>query len=797
MLFSTQSSAAPAVLALVVWGVPVGAADRPPTPANRLARETSPYLLLHAHNPVDWYPWGAEAFARAKKENKLVFLSIGYSSCYWCHVMERESFANPAVAKLMNDWFICIKVDREERPDVDAVYMAALHAQGQRGGWPLSMFLTAEGKPIVGGTYWPADDKVIEGETQRGFKTILKIVHDFQTDKSDSLRQQADKLAAATTDALNRAQRGVALVELNRSLVNDAVEEIKGEFDPDYGGFGSRDRGFKGTKFPTPPYLDLLLYEAVRAGSGDLGNALGVTLDHMAQGGIYDQLGGGFHRYSTERTWLVPHFEKMLYDNAQLVEVYSAAYRLTKKPLYRRVVRETLAFVQRELTHPEGGFFSALDAETGHEEGRYYVWTDKEIDSALPNRDEAALIRQVYGVGDKPNFEGKYQILHLPKPLGEVARDLKLTEEGLEARLEPLRQKLFDARGQRPRPLLDTKVLTAWNGEMIAGFAVAGAALDEPRFTATAVRAADFVLRNLKTKDGRLQRTYGARPGAAAEARLNGYLDDYAFLVHGLLALHDATHEPRWLDEAKALTDTMVRLYGDGERGGFFYTSNDHEKLFVRSKDQYDGAQPSGNSVAARNLVRLWVKTKDEKYRELAERSLRAFAGPLKINPSGLTTMAHALALLLDAKGGTPADEKQPVQQGAKGRSSDKFVKVSAVAKPDKPGADGLQVVIVTLAIDKEWHLGANPPGETGVATTLTVAAKEKPEVKIDYPPGKAIKDPTVGEYRVYEGTVAIRATIRRARGDNSPLELSVKFAACSDKDMTCLPPVTVKLALP
>jgi uncharacterized protein YyaL (SSP411 family) len=636
-----------AVLVAAALAAPLTAAEPDKArPANHLAHESSPYLLQHAHNPVDWYPWGPEPFAKAKKEGKLVFLSIGYSSCHWCHVMERESFSNDEVAKLLNDWFVCIKVDREERPDIDTIYMTALNVLGDRGGWPLSMFLTADGKPIFGGTYWPREDQEEDGKKFRGFKGVLKFVHDLHTDKGKDLEDQADRIAAKTAEVLAGSVRGIALVEPDRDLVNDTVSGVKEEFDKQYGGFGNPERQFRGTKFPTPPYLSLLQTEAGRDKAA--AEMLDVTLDRMARGGIYDQLGGGFHRYSTERTWTVPHFEKMLYDNGQLAEVYARACRATKKPLYGRVVRETLAFVDRELSAPEGGFYAALDADSAGEEGRFYVWTDKEIDAAL-DKGDADLVKKVYGTDGPPNFEGRAHILVLPEPLADRARGLKMTEEQLEARLEPLRQKLFEARAKRTRPRLDTKVLTAWNGLMIAGYARAGQELEEPKYTARAARAAEFVLGRLRTKDGRLLRTYGAAPGEKPEARLNGYLDDYAFLVHGLLNLHDATGEKKWLDEARALTDTMVKFHADPDRGGFFYTASDGEKLFARAKDQSDAAHPSGNSVAARNLVRLWRKTGDGRYRELAEQTLKTFATPLRANPTSLTTMAEALALYLDA----------------------------------------------------------------------------------------------------------------------------------------------------
>ncbi len=621
---------------------------------NRLARESSPYLLQHAHNPVAWYPWGEEAFAQAKKEGKLVFLSIGYSSCHWCHVMERESFENEEIAKILNRDFVCIKVDREERPDIDNVYMTALQVipPGQSGGWPLSMFLTPDGKPIFGGTYWPPEDKPSEGGKVRGFKSVLQIAHEAWTKQRKQIEELADKNAERTRRALAGLALGTALAPLDRNLVQAAVDAVKASFDPEYGGFGSPAREFRGPKFPTPPRLALLQHEAQRHKAKELDDMVARTLDHMARGGIYDQLGGGFHRYSTERTWTVPHFEKMLYDNAQLCEIYAEAYQTRENPQYRRVLEQTLAFIAREMTAPEGGFYSALDADAQGEEGRFYVWTKKEIDAALTDADKSrtALFQRVYGLEGEPNFESRYHILTLPRPLAEQAQALKWTEEQLDARLAPLRHTLFEARAKRPRPFLDTKILTAWNGQMIAGLAVAGRVLNDKQSIDRAVRAADFVLKTMRTDKGRLLRTYGAAPGQKAEARLNAYLDDYAFFVHGLLCLHDATKEKRWLDEAKRLTDLMVQLFGDEKRGGFFYTSHDHEALFARGKEQYDGAQPSSNSMAARNLVRLWQKTGQERYAQLAEKTFQALVGPLKEEPGSLTALADALALYLDDK---------------------------------------------------------------------------------------------------------------------------------------------------
>src|SRR6266849_4454758 len=555
------------VLVLLATGpdrpTPIKTKESPKHPANHLAGQSSPYLLMHLHNPVDWYPWEPEAFAKAKKEGKLVFLSIGYSSCYWCHVMERESFENEEVAKLLNQWFVCIKVDREERPDVDTVYMTSLNVTGQRGGWPLSMFLTSEGKPIFGGTYWPADDKKTDDDSVPGFKTILQRVHQLNTDKPKELERQAGKIAARTKEELVGRLQGIALTNLDRSLVDGAVKDILEQLDSEYGGFGSPERHFRGTKFPMPPYLELLLHKASRSKAKESIEAVTVTLDHMARGGIYDHLGGGFHRYSTERSWTVPHFEKMLYDNAQLAEVYAKAFRLTHKPLYHRVTEETLAFVKREMTAPEGGFYSALDAETNGEEGRFYVWTHPEISKALADGADSALFKKVYGLDGQANFEGRFHILTLPKSYEDIAREQKVSEDQLASQLAASKQKLMEIRSQRPRPFLDTKILTAWNGQMIAGFAAAGQALEQREYIDTAARAADFILKNLRMSDGRLLRTYGAAPGQAPAAKINAYLDDYAFFIHGLLCLHDASGDNRWLELAQSLADDMVKYHLD------------------------------------------------------------------------------------------------------------------------------------------------------------------------------------------------------------------------------------------
>ncbi len=429
------------ILILFLISALAAADDKPNSqPTNRLAKESSPYLLQHAHNPVDWFPWGEEAFAKAKKEGKLVFLSVGYSSCHWCHVMERESFSNKEIAEILNKNFVCIKVDREERPDIDHIYMTALQVgMGQNGGWPMSMFLTDAGKPIVGGTYWPPDDREIDGQKMRGFKSLLLAILEHKKEHGEDLLKQADEVAQATRRELSGGAQAFILVELNRELVNAAIEQLKASFDPSYGGFGSPARAFKGPKFPRPPSLLLLQHEAARSKSKELDGLIQTVLEQMARGGICDQLGGGFHRYTVERTWTVPHFEKMLYDNAQLLELYAQAYSQTKNPLYHHVLTQTIGFLDRELSAPEGGFYSALDADSEGEEGKCYVWKASELAAALPDKSDLELVKKIYGADGPPNFEKDYFILVRRKPIAEVAKELRISEKDVETRLNDMR----------------------------------------------------------------------------------------------------------------------------------------------------------------------------------------------------------------------------------------------------------------------------------------------------------------------------------------------------------------------
>ncbi|MBN2474456.1 MAG: thioredoxin domain-containing protein [Pirellulales bacterium] len=616
---------------------------------NRLAGETSLYLLMHAHNPVDWYPWCEEALAKAEREGKLIFLSIGYASCYWCHVMERESFMDAEVAVALNKDFVCIKVDREERPELDEIYMTALQVyyrligSPQGGGWPMTMLLTPDARPVMGGTYFPPRDT--SGRT--GLLSVLRIAQQAWHEKPEKLQENARLLAALVKQQLQHQPAGEK-VPLTSTLVEGVLPALAKRFDSQFGGFGYSPTNPHRPKFPEPANLAFLLDCAREDPETDSGGRraetmLIVTLEKMAAGGIRDHLGGGFHRYSTDRYWEIPHFEKMLYDNAQLASLYAEAHLLTGRPDFRRIAEETLDFVLREMTGAEGNFYSAIDAETDGEEGQFYVWRREELSEAL-DADQFRLLADVYGVGGEGNLEGR-RVLQLPRPFAEAAQSHDTSEEQLHQRLIPIREKLWDVRNRRKRPLTDTKTLTSWNGLMIRGFADAGRLLAEPKYTQAAEKAAVFILDKLRTAEGRLMRTLGD-----GRSRRNAYLDDYAFLADGLIALHRATGGRRWLEEADRLTTEQIRLFADEQRGGFFFTSDDHQALLARSKDPTDSALPSGNAVSAANLVYLAGELDKPEYLDRARRTIETFAALLQQSPAAMPRMAVSAASLLRAE---------------------------------------------------------------------------------------------------------------------------------------------------
>jgi len=612
---------------------------------NRLARESSPYLLQHAGNPVDWYPWGKEAFEKAKKLDKPVFLSIGYSTCHWCHVMAHESFENEALAAIMNEHFVCIKVDREQRPDIDAVYMNAVQAMTGSGGWPLSVFLTPEGKPFYGGTYFPPKDSF----GRPGLERLLLAIADAWKNKRDQLLSSA----GAITESIAAQARQENPQELSVDILKAAKSNLQSIFDDANGGFGAAP------KFPQPSNLSVLLRYWHRTREKEALDMVKATLDAMAKGGIYDHLGGGFHRYSTDARWLAPHFEKMLYDQALISRVYIQACQATKDKKYAAIAKDIFDYVLRDMTDPQGGFYAAEDADSEGREGTFYVWDPKETKKVLGIKD-ARIFDAYYGVTDHGNFEHEKSILNITKSPQAVAKLLKTDPGKIEAVLSQARVRLLAHRSKRPRPHRDDKIIAGWNGLMISSMAYGGAVLDEPKYVDAAKKAADFVLSSL-CEDGRLKRFY--RDGRAVE---QGFLDDYAFFVLGLLDLYEATFDPKWLVDARELAMQMIDLFSDEEGAAFYLTAKDAERLIVRSKPAYDGAIPSGNSVAALALLRLGLITMDDKITHRADKLIDAFSGQLTQSPISLSAMLNALDLrigptqeIIIAGGGDQTQTKQ------------------------------------------------------------------------------------------------------------------------------------------
>ncbi|MFQ5679245.1 MAG: thioredoxin domain-containing protein [Gemmatimonadota bacterium] len=599
---------------------------------NRLAAEKSPYLLQHATNPVDWYPWGEKAFERARAEDRPIFLSIGYSTCHWCHVMERESFEDPGVAALLNDSFVSIKVDREERPDIDGVYMTVCQMMTGSGGWPLTLVLTPDKKPFFAGTYFPRESR----HGRIGMLDLLPRLRLAWQERRGEILGSADSVVATLRRPVGEPGR-----ELGERVLENAFRGLAANYDDRQGGFG------RAPKFPTPHAFLFLLRYWRRFGDERALEMVEGSLRAMRRGGIFDQVGFGFHRYSTDARWLVPHFEKMLYDQALLTLAYVEAYQATGREEHSRVARETLTYVLREMRDPSGGFHSAEDADSEGREGRFYLWTEEELGAALG--EEAELAREVYGVRSEGNFAeevtGSFtgeNILHLPRPLGSVAAELGLSEADLEARLERVRRRLFEARERRARPPRDDKILTDWNGLMVASLARAARVLEEEAYLEAARTAAGFLLETLRDAEGRLLHRF--RDG---EAAVRATANDYAYLLWGLVELYEASYEVRWLRAATDLADGLVAHHWDEVGGGFFLTANDAEVLPVRQKEIYDGALPSSNSVAYLGLLRLARLTGATELESYAARLEEAFATAVGRAPAAETLFLTALDLRL------------------------------------------------------------------------------------------------------------------------------------------------------
>ncbi len=593
---------------------------------NRLAQETSPYLLQHAHNPVNWFPWGEEAFAKAKAENKPVLLSVGYSACHWCHVMEHESFESEEIAALMNDLFVSIKVDREERPDVDEIYMNAVQMLTGRGGWPMTVFLTPDGKPFYGGTYFPPVDR----HNLPGFPKILTAV-------ARAYKERPQDVTKATGQILENLEKMTHRQETSRPLrieiLANTAASLAQHVDHTHGGLGGAP------KFPNAMVFALFLRQYHATGNDLYLQMTTHTLHKMAEGGVYDHLGGGFHRYAVDERWLVPHFEKMLYDNALLTRLYLETYQATQEPFFRQIAEEILAYVEREMLHPDGGFYSTQDADSEGQEGKFFIWSRAEVMQVLGD-EIGEIFCRYYDVTDVGNFE-HHNILHPTLTLAQLAKLFRRDEEEVTRLIAKAKEKIFTVREGRVKPGRDEKILTSWNGLMLSAFAEAYKVSGNPRYREIAHRTTEFLFTRLY-QDGRLLRSF-----KDGQAKFNAYLDDYAFFAAALIDLYEATFERFYLERAVEFTDALLARFWDEKEGGFFFTSSDHETLITRSKSAFDGSIPSGNSVAVFNLLRLSYLSDNQDYLAKAEQVLRLFYDAMEQNPFGFSNMLCALDFYL------------------------------------------------------------------------------------------------------------------------------------------------------
>ena len=739
---------------------------------NRLAGESSPYLLLHQHNPVDWYPWGPEAIEKARQEDKPIFLSVGYSTCYWCHVMERESFSSPAIAELMNRHFVNVKLDREERPDLDEIYMTATQILSGQGGWPNSVFLTTDLKPFYAGTYFPPADRY----GRPGFASVLQDLADAWRTRRADVEEQAEEMAKAMGRFLE--ERSKSADEPPRSSVaRQALESLARRFDRTWGGFGGAP------KFPTPSNLYLCLEMAGE--HPEAGEMLAATLDQMARGGIYDQLAGGFHRYATDREWKIPHFEKMLYDNGFLLELYAREHARTGDPQAARVVRETAEWVAREMTSPEGAFWSAIDAETHGHEGAFYVWNQDELRAALGEED-FTFLAPILGFDGPPFFEGSHYVLHLPERLESVAGRRRMPVPDLLREVELGKAKLLAARANRDRPLTDDKVLADWNGMLITGLAVAGKLLGERLYIDRAAKAADFLLTAMRPAGGPLLHAW--RQG---QGKIAAYLGDYVFVVRGLLALHEATGDKRWLAAAVDLTEEQTRRLRDPE-GGYFVAGESADVLF-RSKDVFDGATPSGNAIAVLNLLELAARTGDLGWRVQARHALQAFAHVLESHPDAVRMMTIAVRRYhLTETGGPHHQPEEPLEVVA---AHERDASAAGVHKLEQEAENlvgaylamgeesgGFRPFRLALEIAPGWHLQANPASEEFLVPT-EVRAEDGEVRNVRYPEGEKVQAGFMDKpLSVYSGQVEIEGEVSGGG------RLVLVYQPCDEA--RCLPPV-------
>ncbi|MCZ6834275.1 MAG: DUF255 domain-containing protein [Planctomycetota bacterium] len=764
---------------------------------NRLIDESSPYLLQHAHNPVDWYPWGEEAFELARSLNKPIFLSIGYSTCYWCHVMERESFESEEVAAIMNKLFVCIKVDREERPDVDDIYMGAVQVLTGRGGWPLSVFLEPQGlKPYFGGTYFPPDDS----QGRPGFKSMLTQLAAVWETRPNDVVNQANKIAQAVEQNLARP---IKVFPLNERMVIGVANEMMSSYDFEMGGYGGAP------KFPMSVGLDFLIETAWDR--SDVRGSILHTLDRMAMGGMYDQIGGGFHRYSTDAKWLVPHFEKMLYDNGQLATTYAMAYERSQDPYYAEIIREIFEFVQRELTDESGGFYSALDAEVDGREGQNYVWMPEQVEAALQASDQGDLIeltKIAYGLNLGPNFrdphhpeDGMTHVIHLVDRPDAIAKGQGLELDEFNERLKQANETLLQVRNRRKQPRLDDKIIAGWNGLMIKGYADGGRVLDEQKYIDIAVKAADFVLSEMRDDAGGLLRTH--RNGVS---KIQAFAEDYALMIRGLLALHQATMDSRWLDEAVQLAGLMRDRFWNEVNGGYFDTLPDQSDLFVRTKSSYDGAMPCANSAMLNNLLELYEATGDERFLNDAQKSLESFSAVIARQPRGPIMATKALHRFIEnyPERVLPQDEipvavDSPTSPDSPARQE--FGDAAVTAWVDQARMELAQdeqiTLLLTLEIKKGYHINAHEPG-IDFLIPLKVSLQDASGLlfEVEYPQSEAYEAKAIAEepMKVHTGTIEIPIRIQRNGPVTGTPMITVTWQACTDQ--ACLMPSTETVPL-
>ena len=738
------------------WGVYSSKNPSTPSPTqNRLSRELSPYLRLHAHNPVDWYPWGEEALAKARQEDKPIFLSVGYSSCYWCHVMERLVFADPDIAHLMNQFFVNIKVDREERPDIDEIYMTATQLMTGHGGWPNSVFLTPDLKPFFAGTYFPPEDS----HGRPGFPRVIQALHVAWQEKRQELEKQAEQISQSiarihTTRAVSEKAEG--------DLLSKVIDHIEKRFDPVNGGLGTAP------KFPPDHALNLLLTAYRQNPQAKYLAIVEQTLNHLARGGIRDHLGGGFHRYATDAQWRVPHFEKMLYNQALLTHNFLDAYQITNKMAYRIAAEEILNFVSREMTDSKGGFYSAFDAETEAEEGAYYTWTEQDIRQSL--KKDADFFLSCYALAPMP--EGSAGVIYKVDTDSALSIRHQIDATTLRTRLSSLKEKLLDARSQRTRPLLDDKIITAWNGLMIGAYARAYEVLARPEYLITAQKATDFIRNNLRDADGDLYRIYreGQRKGEA-------YQEDYAFLIDGLLHLYRATRSASYLQDALSLSERMHTAFWDTLNGGYFLTRNQNE-MIVRTKSFYDSALPSGNAVALHGLWELRALTQNPLYAQRALALTNSFAPLAENTPGALLHFIHGTMMA-----------STPIAMLA----LDSLVTASATALPSDSA--NILKVNVRLNIASGWHIQAsNPTDDYLIPTRLSLDTDIAKIIQIDYPLAEDLQFPFAERaIAVYTDSLNVPLTLSFKTRPQT-LALLLTYQACDST--RCLSPKTQRIAV-